>query len=197
MLKKIIGISLILFLAVSCSKDDSSSEKIVLFEEIFDGNHNWSISLKIDSIFGKLDDASGEINNGQLYLDAKGCSEVSASFPFTSTKMTTETYKSMTIFIGITEFFAHPKISHRTKIDLAFKDFYLSIKPKQNLSNLLLIFNVNENGIELVNETDAIEYSFSTNSNHNGCDINIESIGGADCYGTSHLKLSSIKVFAK
>lgn len=183
--------------AAGCKKDDIPSDKALLFEENFVGNYSWSIIGEIDSSIVEPGEAAGEINNDKLYLHASGCTEVNASLSFTSAELTDEAYKNMTITVDIDEFTASPLISSSNTIDISFKNFYLSIKPKQDISDLLLVFNLNKNAMELVDQTDAIEYTYSASSSYDGCNINLKSQSSADCIANAHLKVSSIKIYKK
>ena len=103
----------------------------------------------------------------------------------------------MTLTVGIDEFTAFPVISSSNTIDISFKNFYLSIKPKQDISDFLLVFNLDNNALELVDQTDAIAFTSSTSSSYSGCNINLKSQSSADCTATANLKLSSIKIYKK
>jgi hypothetical protein len=102
---------LFITIVVGCKKDDIPSDKTLLFEENFVGNHSWSIIGEIDSSIVEPGEAAGEINNSKLYLHASGCTEVNASLSFNSAELTDETYKNMTLTVDIDEFTAYPIIS--------------------------------------------------------------------------------------
>jgi sucrose-6-phosphate hydrolase SacC (GH32 family) len=103
----------------------------------------------------------------------------------------------MTITIDIEEFTASPIISQSNNIEISFKDFHLSIKPKKNISNLLMVFRFNKGSIELYEETDAIEYTFSSSISNNRCYINLQSQSMANCIANAGLKISAIKIYKR
>lgn len=188
---------LLMILIIGCKKDGIPSANTLLFEENFEGNYAWNINGETDTSIAEPGEAAGEVTNGKLYLHATGCTKVNASLPFTSLDLLDESYNKMTITIDIEEFTASPIISQSNNIEISFKDFHLSIKPKQNISNLLLVFSFKKGFVELYEETDAIEYTFTTSASNNRCYINLQSQSMANCIASAGLKISAIKIYKK
>ena len=184
-------------LVIGCKKDDIPIDEYLIFEENFQGNYTWTIDGQIDTSTVEPGEADGEVGNGVLYLHATGCTEVSATLPLTTAVLTDEEHNRMTLTVDIEEFNASPIISSDNKIEISFKNFYLIIKPKQDINNLLLVFKLNNNTIDLADQTDAIEYTFTTTSNYNKILVNLKSESIADCIALANLKLKSIKIYRK
>lgn len=194
-MNKIILTTISLALVIGCNQNDILPSKHLIFEDNFQGDYTWLINGEIDSSIVNPGEAYGEYSNGILYLDATGCTEVNASLPLKSDKLTDEKHEKMTITIDVDEYNYSPMNSSSNKIEISFKNFHLTIKPKKDINNLLLTFKLFKNNIDLAEQTDAIEYIFSRNSKNNHILVNLKSESIADCIANANLQLKSIKIY--
>ncbi len=178
-----------------CNKKDIPDEKHLLFEENFQGNYNWTINGSTDTSGIQSGTSEGEVNNGILSLKTNGCTEIEANLNLTSEELTGNSYKNMTVTVNIKEFYASPVIPENNYIEISFYNFYLKIKPLQNIYDTELIFNLHNNELSINSQTNSIEYTFDTSPVYNNIKIHLQSQGVGDCTSDALIKLNSIKIY--
>lgn len=159
----------------------------------FDSDY-WTVSTSKDPDSVQLSSADYEIAE-KASFSISGCTEVRAYKVLFNEDLSNNPTDVVGAIITIEEFRASPSISHENSFFLQFPNFSITVTPKEEIVDQSFTFVRNEEGvIELLEDTEAITFTYSTQADENEIEINLKAESPGDCQGSAKWVISEVEI---